>query len=82
MPHTAKIIPIRSLDSLSINNPSAAATAITGLGKLHGLMTDRGIIEHKKTIAHKHTGVSEFNGWLEEWNQSGQGKPDEGSSPK
>lgn len=82
MAHTAEIIPIRSLDSLSINNPSAAATAITGLGKLHGLMTDRGIIEHKRTIAHEHTGISEFNGWLEEWNQSGQGKPDEGSSPK
>ena len=72
MAHTAEIIPIRSLDSLSINNPSAAATAITGLGKLHGLMTDRGIIEHKKTIAHKHTGVSEFTEWLEKWGGKSQ----------
>ena len=74
MAHTAEIIPIRSLDSLSINNPSAAATAITGLGKLHGLMTDRGIIEHKRTIAHEHTGISEFNGWLEEWGGKRQDK--------
>ena len=60
--------------ALSINNPSAAATAITGLGKLHGLMTDRGIIEHKRTIAHKHTGVSEFTEWLEKWRGKSQDK--------
>jgi len=74
MPHMEEIIPIRSLDSLSINNPSAAATAITGLGKLHGLMTYSGIIEHKKTIAHKHTGVSEFTEWLEKWGGKRQDK--------
>ena len=74
MAHTAEIIPIRSLDSLSINNPSAAATATTGLGKLHGLMTDRGIIEHKRTIAHKHEPVSKSLELLREWREKGQDK--------
>lgn len=68
--------------ALAINSPSAAAAAVAGLGKLHGLINDRGIIEHRASITHEHTGISEFNEWLEEWNQSGQGKPDEGSSPK
>ena len=60
--------------ALATNNPSAGIAATNGLGKLHGLMTDRGIIEHKKTIAHKHTGISEFNEWLEKWGGKRQDK--------
>jgi len=64
--------------ALSIKNPSAAATAITGLGKLHGLMTDRGIIEHKNNVTHYHTGLSEdtrlLGEWLEKWGGKSQDK--------
>ena len=53
--------------ALETKNPGAAVTAITGLGKLHGLMTDRGIIKHKNNVTHEHTGLSEDTEWLEKW---------------
>lgn len=42
----------------AIYNPSAASSALNGMGKLHGLMTDKVINEHTGTIAHQHDGVS------------------------
>ena len=61
--------------ALETKNPGAAATAVSGLGKLHGLLTDRGIIEHRNKTSIEHTGISEFAEWLEGIDDGGQGQP-------
>ena len=44
--------------AMQSNNPSAAATNIQGIARLHGLLIERGSITHTGTVTHEHEGLS------------------------
>ena len=60
--------------AFALNNPSAMTAAAQGLGKLHGIMTERGIIEHTGVVTHEHAGLSRTLELLGEFRGAGQEK--------